>query len=69
MSLDIQRERARGYSRQAFQPSGGASTSPFGANPYRFEALWYMDDSFAPTNAAHVLDRVDNDNKALMGKC
>ena len=68
--LGLQRGRARGYSHQAFQPSGGGASSkpPFGAKPYRSEVLRYIGDSFVLMSAAHDLDRADKDVIALNGK-
>ena len=45
------------------------SELPFGEIPYRFEALWYIEDSFASMNVAHDLDRVDNKRIVLKGNC
>jgi len=70
LSLGLQQGCARVNSHQAFQPSGGGAPSkpPFGENPYRFEAFWYIEDSFVSINAAHDLDRTDSDAIAVNGR-
>jgi hypothetical protein len=67
--IQLSTRTRQGYLRQAFQPSGGAPASglPFGEIPYRFEAPWYIEDSFASMNVAHDLDRVDNKRIVLKG--
>jgi hypothetical protein len=69
--IQLSTRMRQGYLRQTFQPSGGAAASglPFGEIPYRFEALWYIEDSFASMNVAHDLDRVDNKRIVLKGSC